>query len=376
MWKYLETPNGSEIASTLRAWSEERPGVGILALVSENDAHAVAMLQEAANGALCPLAGAIAPGLISEKGYRRKGIILLALDANIPQTLVPLPRKGMHTDDAAVAELAAFVQKHQTPNTTGTLLMFIDGMTPDVGTILDRLYLSVGNLVHYAGSNVGSETFQPVPCVFNNTSFVQDAALALLLPDHPGAALAHHYCVAASMGLATSTRQNCVSSINGQPAFDLYKSLVSSTLGVALTRENFYQHAVHFPLALQMAEGEPLVRIPVSIEEDGSLYCVGEVREASMLSIVKAPDPGKANTAEDVAAQLREQNPSGVLAFYCAGRLMQQGEEAAAAEIEHFRNALSPAPLFGILSLGEIANHLGNGYPRFHNATIVGLPWR
>jgi Na+/H+ antiporter NhaD/arsenite permease-like protein len=38
-------------------------------------------------------------------------------------------------------------------------------------------------------------------------------------------------------------------------------------------------------------------------------------------------------------------------------------------------DALAPAPVFGALSLGEIANYAGQGYPRFHNATIVALPW-
>jgi hypothetical protein len=38
-------------------------------------------------------------------------------------------------------------------------------------------------------------------------------------------------------------------------------------------------------------------------------------------------------------------------------------------------DALAPAQLFGALSLGEIANGQGEGYPRFHNATLVERPW-
>ncbi len=375
MWKYFELIDAAGIASTLRAWRKERPGLGVLALVCESETKAVSILQEAANSLILPLAGAIVPGLIVEGAFTRKGLLMLALDADIPQALVPLPRQGNFTSEAGLAELSAFVEGHRGDDGADTLLLFIDAMTPDIGSMLDRLYLAVGNQVHYAGTNVGSETFKPIPCLFNNTAFVQNAALALILPHHPGAMLAHHYCNAAPLGIATSTTLNRVTTINGRAAFELYQELASSMLDVELTRENFYQYAVHFPLAQQMAEGEPLVRIPVGVEDDGSLYCVGEVRESSMMSIVRAPEPGMAETAEDIAAVVREQKPAAVFGFYCAGRLMHQGESAAAAEIAHLQNFLSPAPLFGVLSLGEIANYRGHGYPRFHNATIVALPW-
>jgi hypothetical protein len=273
-----------------------------------------------------------------------------------------------------VAELAAFVEAHAAEDGNDTLLLFLDAMTPDVSSLLDRLYLTVGNQVRYAGTNVGSETFRPVPCLFDNTRFV-DGALALILPRHPGAVLAHHYGMTAPLSVATGTRGNRIAVIDGLPAFEVYRDLVARAHGVALTRENFYQHAVHFPLALYLAEGEPLVRIPVGVGDDGSLYCVGEVPEAALLSVVEAAPPDSPETAQAVAAGVRAQQPAAVLAFYCAGRLMHQGEAAAAREIAALQQALEPAPVFGALSLGEIANYAGLGYPRFHNATLVALSW-
>lgn len=375
LWQYFASADTGALEALMQTWREQRPGLGVLALVSEQEAAAVALLQRAANRSVIPLAGAIVPGLITATGFSRKGMLLVALDEGIAQAIVPLPRQGNDTDAAAVAELVGFVESHRGEEGSDTLMLFIDAMIPDVGALLDRLYLALGNQVRYAGTNVGSETFKPVPCLFNNTSFVESAVLALLLPQHPGATLAHHYSSAANLGIATSTAHNRVATINGRPAFDCYRELAASALGVELSRENFYQYAAHFPLAQQMAEGEPLVRIPVAVDEDGSLCCVGEVRESSMMSIVRAPEPGKPDTAQDVATLVCALNPPAVSAFYCAGRLMHQGKEAAAAELAHLRQALASAPVFGALSLGEIANYRGHGYPRFHNATIVALPW-
>jgi hypothetical protein len=376
MGKYLDSADAGAIAACLREWRRQRPDLGVLALASEHEPDAVAALQQAANPLGMPLAGAVVPGLIAGGSFRRHGVLLLALDAATPHVIVPLARSGEHTDDAAVAELAAFVEAHAGEDDDDTLLLFVDGMTPDVSSLLDRLYLAVGNRVRYAGSNVGSESFRPVPCLFDNLRCVGGAALALLLPRHPGAALAHRYGEAASLSVATSSRGNRVASIDGLPAFEAYQELIARAHGVALTRENFYQHVVHFPLALHLAEGEPLVRIPVAVDDDGSLYCVGEVPEAALLSIVEAAPPGSPETARAVAAGVRAHHPAAVLAFACAGRLMHQGEAAAAMELAELQAALAPAPVFGALSLGEIANYEGQGYPRFHNATLVALPWR
>lgn len=375
MWQYLESADAKAITACLREWRNQRPGLGILALASEHEPDAVAALQHAANQVGLSLAGAVVPGLIVDGGFRRQGMLLLALDATTPQRIVPLPRAGDGTDEAAVAELVAFVEAHAGEDDDDTLLLFLDAMTPDVSSLLDRLYLAVGDRVRYAGSNVGSETFRPVPCLFDNTHFVDGAALALMLPHHPGAALAHGYGGSAHLSMATSTRGNRIASIDGLPAFEAYRELIARAHGVALTRENFYQHIVHFPLALHLAEGEPLVRIPVAVDDDGSLHCVGEVPEAALLSVVEATPPGSLETARAVAAGVRAHYPAAVLAFSCAGRLMHQGEAAAAMEFAELQDALAPAPVFGALSLGEIANHEGQGYPRFHNATLVALPW-
>ncbi|HMA11591.1 MAG TPA: FIST C-terminal domain-containing protein [Steroidobacteraceae bacterium] len=374
LWTYLAAADTAAIITTFQAWRTQRPSLGILALASEHEPGAVAALQQAASQTALPLAGAVVPGLIVEGEIKRHGVLLLALDG-APQAIVPLARGGVGTDEAAVAELAAFIDTHAGEEGSDTLLLLIDAMTPDVGSLLDRLYLDVGNRVSYAGANVGSETFKPVPCLFDNTRFVQGAALALILRQHPGAVLAHGYSRTTALCVATGTVGNRIAVINGQPAFEVYRELIAATHGVDLNRENFYQYAVRYPLALHLAEGEPLVRIAVAVDDDGSLHCVGEVPESSLLYVVEAPRPDSLETARAVAAGIRAHAPAAVLAFYCAGRLMHHGEAAAARELCALRDELAPAPQFGALSLGEVANYQGQGYPRFHNATLVALPW-
>ena len=373
-WSYLDTLAGPDIAAILQEWRRHRPGTGVFALVCEREREAVALLQEIAAAEAMPLVGAIVPGLIAEAKFWRKGVLLVAFDATISRQIVPLPHAENYTADATVEVLADFVATHADENGGDTLLLLVDATTPDVASILDRLYLEVGDLVNYAGACVGSETFQPTPCLFDGEVFMGGAALALLLRQHPGAILAHHYRGSEALCVATATAGSRVEAIDGRPAFEVYRHLMAREYGIDLDLESFYRYAVHFPFALNRAQGESLVRIPVKAEENGSVYCVGEVPENALLSVVRAVMPGNLAAAREVGASVRAVSASGALAFYCAGRWLHLDEAAATAELAALAGELVPAPLVGALCLGEISSGYGQ-YPAFHNATITALPW-
>ncbi|HRD50583.1 MAG: FIST C-terminal domain-containing protein [Candidatus Competibacter sp.] len=375
-WKYFDTLVRQDIAAILETWREHQhqAGTGVFALVCEQEREAVALLQQVAAALSMPLMGAVVPGLVAEARFWRRGILLVAFDAATPRRIVPLPHVENRTTDSAVESLADFVATHADENGDDTLLLLVDAMIPDLTSLLDRLYLEIGDQVNYAGTCVGSETFQSVPCLFDNEVLVEGAAFALLLRQHPGATLAHHYRGDEALWVATATTGSHVDAIDGKPAFEVYRELMASEYGIDLDRENFYRYAVHFPFALNRAQGESLVRIPVKVEPDGSVYCSGEVPENALLSVVRAVAPGSLKTAHEVGEGVRSRAASGVLAFYCAGRLMHLDEDAATAELSALVRELAPAPLFGALCLGEI----GSGrrqYPAFHNATIMALPW-
>lgn len=375
LWKYLETVTRADMDSTLEAWRRQQSGLGVLALVSEQEQGVVALLQLAATEAGMPLAGAVVPGLIADASFWRKGVLLISFDAGFPRMIVPLTKEMHRTSDAAVSKLADFIDTHAGEDGSDTLLMFVDAMTPDVTSLLSRLYLEIGDQVKYVGTSVGSETFKSVPCVFDNENFIQDGLLAMLLPRYPSAVIAHHYCGDASLRVATATDGNRIRMIDGQPAFDIYRELMASAYAIDLTQESFYRYAVHYPFAINLAEGEPLVRLPVAVENDGSIFCSGEIPENALLSIVEAVPAGNMITARELATGVRALDPAGALAFYCAGRHLHLDDGAAKKELAALAEGLAPTVLVGALSLGEIGSGQQQGYPQFHNATIVVLPW-
>jgi hypothetical protein len=260
-----------------------------------------------------------------------------------------------------------------------TLFMLFDAMVPNIGSLLDNIYLHLANRVHYAGANAGSETFQPMPCLFDSERTVQNGVLLMLLTQHKGAILEHGYHTNPHTSYATSTNGNCISQIDWQPAFKVYQELVREHFGEEVTAENFYQYGVHFPFGIVRANHHVVVRIPVRLTEDGSLFCVGEVPANSVLTLLKAPTVRSVETLHNLTEGLQALNgdvkDTEILLFYCAGRRLHLGIPMATTELEAFAGLIHASKIAGALSLGEIGGLTVHGYPLFHNATLVASCW-
>jgi hypothetical protein len=241
--------------------------------------------------------------------------------------------------------------------------------------MLEEIYLRLADRVRYVGANAGSESFRPMPCLFDDQRVVGGGVLCVLLPPAVSTALGHGYPAPEQLLSATATEGNRIVAIDWQPAFTAYRELIRQRHGIELTPENFYQHAVHFPIGLLRANGEMLVRIPVALDEHGALTCIGEVPEQAMLVVTPAPEP---DAVHCVQALVQALGPSAIdhpaLVFYCAGRRLHMGD-AVGRELQDLIDRLHCPTLAGALSLGEIGNTQPWGYPMFHNAALVCASW-
>lgn len=361
------------ISDRLGQWRDAFPSAGVLALVAEREVDGVPQLQALCRERDMPLLGAVFPEVHVDGRFHRDGVLLILLN----------PMAGFHrivefNPDgsgamAQVEALAAHLRGRLNSDTPSTLLMLFDALVPNIGSILEALYLQLAESVHYVGSNAGSESFQPMPCLFDSDRLVGQGLLVVLLAEHEGAVLEHGYQPPDRLIAATSTEGNRINSIGWQPAFDVYRKQIRQYFGIEVNRDNFYDYAVHFPFGIIRADNEVLVRIPVSIEEDGSLFCIGEVPEHSVLTLLEAPAKNALQTARQLAERLDDSSKC-VLNFYCAGRRMHLGKEAAVEELHSLQQAIGSSPVFGALSLGEIGSSHRGGYPLFHNAALICMP--
>lgn len=376
--RYLELDEAS-IRATLDAWSASGPLPGILALLPEAEMARLPILQAACRARGIKLLGAVFPALLHDRQFVTTGVWLLAFHESPAYFLLPaLGDAGQPAGERLVAAVRECLGKQAAGAHRPTLFLVFDGMVPNIASLLDEVYLAVSNRIEYAGVNAGSERFQPMPCLFDEDSLVGDGVLGVLLPEEGVPALAHGFAPPEKAMSATSTDGNRIAMIDWQPAFAVYRDLIAADYGIALTPENFYQYAVHFPFGILLANGEVVVRIPVALAEDGSLLCIGEVPENAVLVLLKAPAFDAGDCVEHLCRSLQaasgELRGRALLTFYCAGRRMHLGD-AAAQELALLDRRSGAAVLGGALSLGEIGSTRRRGYPMFHNATLVCSPW-
>lgn len=367
--------NAAAIEQTLDEWTVGRPGMGIVALLPEAEKESLPLLQAACRGRAVPLAGAIFPALIDGAHFVSEGAWLLNFPQMPPHFLIPALNSGAPgAVDRLVGEVRRLLPELAAGAARPTLFMVFDGMVPNIASILDGIYLELANRVEYGGVNAGSESFQPMPCLFDENRLVGDGVLGLLLPGELAPLMEHGFSQPERAMTATSTAGNRIAMIDWQPAFDVYQALIKSEYGIDLTRENFYQYGVHFPFGILRANGDVVVRIPVALSDDGALYCVGEVPENTMLVLLKAPSAGANGCIDRLAERLGRQAGGQLLTFYCAGRRLHLGSDAE-GELDALSARTGAAGLAGALSLGEIGSTTRSGYPMFHNATLVCAPW-
>ncbi|MCC6527363.1 MAG: FIST C-terminal domain-containing protein, partial [Polyangiaceae bacterium] len=303
---YCETVAAPATRETVAAWRTEHREMGLLALVAEADrALEVPALQELCHDLQVPLVGAVFPAVLFQSRFRTRGSVLVRLDrmpfAALYHPLNAADPASHEVRARMIADLAGRLGR-----TRGSaLFLVVDQMVANVATLLDDLYLTLADRVRYLGANAGSETFQPMPCLFDGAQVAQDGAIAMLLEAHPGAAVEHCYRVPERLVSATSTEGNRIIAIDWRPAFEAYQQAVQAEYGVAINRENFYAYAVHFPFGIVRAGAEVVVRIPVSLQPDGSLFCVGEVPPNAVLALLHAPAVDSVRTVNTLVATLR-----------------------------------------------------------------------
>ncbi len=376
--RYLASVEAGTLDSVLTAWQATQPAMGICALLPEAEKDNLPVLQAACRSKNIPLAGAIFPALLEGGQFRTQGVWLMRFE-HMPHYML---LEDMPVDAPSATERMREVSAELVTQLNGsaeaTLFMLFDAMQPNIGSILDELYLNLANRVHYVGVNAGSETFQPMPCLFDAERVVGNGALFMLIPNHKGAILEHGYHAPTRTVYATSTEGNRIAQIDWRPAFEVYQELVREQYRVEINKENFYEHAVHFPFGIVRANHHVVVRIPVALNDDGSLFCVGEVPANSVLTLLERPEVDTHETLRVLMEGLSAMGGDAggnLLLFYCAGRRMHLGMDLATTELQEFCVRTAPSAVAGALSLGEIGGSTLHGYPLFHNATLVAARW-
>ncbi|MGI5862761.1 MAG: FIST signal transduction protein [Myxococcales bacterium] len=327
-----------------------------------------------------PWVGCSAPAVFAGSALMREGLVLGVISSGEAYVGVgvagPVSRNPVHASAAAVAR-ALDQMPARRPGRSRALLLFVDAAGGNGAEVVRGAVREGGAGVIWAGGGAGSGDLGSAPSALyaRGVTYTDSAvAAALDLPGPIGVGMRHGWRPYGPPLMVTRSRGPITCELEYEPAFEIYRRIAGDQ-GDTVSLESFATFAMTHPLGIPQADGEHVIRDPLSVEPDGALRCVTEVPDGSLVRLMQGTPKALLLAAREAAYLARQKtgmSMGGALVFDCVSRYLMLGE-AFGEEIESFVTALGPStPMMGCLSFGEIGA-LGSGVPQFHNKTAVVL---
>ena len=283
--------------------------------------------------------------------------------------------RGVRSDPVGAAEqfVAAFQGEDAPEFEHRSALVLTDALAGFADRLVDELTVQTGGTYKFFGGGAGDNARFVRTNVFAGTDVLEDAVVVLeILSKKPiGLGVEHGWMPASAPMRVTEAEGMRVSSIDGAPAIEAYE------LHAAATGQNFepadpLPFFLHNVLGIDTPGGFKL-RVPLSVEADGSLLFAAEVPEGATMRMMRtSSDSAVAATAsatQTALSQLGDHKPQVALFFDCVATRLRMGE-GFNLELDALREELGGAGFAGCNTHGQIARG-DRQFTGFHNCTAV-----
>ena len=366
---YISDVNPKEIISAITRM-EIKEGDVVAIMLGEKNKPNIKQLISELNEKRVDFFGGIFPGIIYGNQKYEEGAILMVL----PALERPFLIKGLNTENLNLPDFGNGI--FENPKKKYTAMILVDGLTSNTSLFLSEMFNRFGNSVHYFGGGAGSLTLKQEPCLFTSEGFAQDAAIVTFIKLESNLGVRHGWERIMGPFVATKTRKNIIMELNWKNAFQVYQKTVEGDSKKKLTPKNFFDIAKGYPFGIHKEGMEDIVRDPINVNERGELFCVGEVPENTVLSILKGGKDSLIQAAGQAAEDCLQSGMKTIrqcLIADCISRtIFLEGKFMKELETVNQKiHTIAPrhTPM-GILTLGEISSY-GEGFLEFFNKTIV-----
>lgn len=321
------------------------------------------------------LAGCSTAGEITEQGLAEGGIAVLLVRWGEASHLVKLtPRTDIALGQVAQQLQTPLFDKAMDLGKRAACVVLGDGLSPMFEQVVTQLRRSAhGEHSVVGGGAADGRRFGQTQVAANDLFAEGGMVCVQVMTKNPwGVGVAHGVHPVSSRMTVTESNGNVVETIDGRPAFSIYREYAAS-LGVELSEANAPQFLVENELGVLLFEDLVRVRAGLKVGARGSIVFAGEVPEGSTVCIVRGEADEILSAAKSAAlrakAGLGDVPAAGVLVFSCVCRGMVLGSRYG-EEIQALRSVFPDVPIAGFSSYGEVActSQKLDGY---HNDAIV-----
>jgi len=254
------------------------------------------------------------------------------------------------------------------PTNYETAFVFVDAYATGIDSIIDSLFRTYSVALDFIGGGAGTLDDDHGPCLFTNKGVIEDAAVIAAINQPITVGVKHGWKEIDGPFRVTDATGSTIETLDGKPAFSIYRDIIEEAAGRTITKENFFEVAKSYPFGITRMDAEQIVRDPFSVDADGSITCFGTVSEGEFVAILEANPRSLINAARTASATARRGSSADMLVFFdCISRVLYLEDE-----FDRELAAVTPEerPLFGALTIGEIAND-GSGHLDYYTKTAV-----
>ncbi len=252
-------------------------------------------------------------------------------------------------------------------------MLLADALSGYTDEIIDKLTEQTGGTYQFFGGGAGDNAQFKNTCVFFDTEIIPDAVVLLeILSNKPiGLGISHGWYPGSELYRVTEVNESVLISLNAMPAVEVFTDYANLT-GHNFDHDDPIPFFLHNILGIKMEAGYKL-RVPLSVNSDGSVTCASNLPVGSLVSIMTTKTQAAMEAAETATkkaiGQLQGNKPNIGLFFDCVATRLRLGNNFD-FELKAVKNAFNPTKFVGCNTHGQVARMDGQ-FSGFHNCSAV-----
>ncbi len=325
-----------------------------------------------------PWAGCCTAGVFAGSKLLQQGVVVGVFSSQSLRPGVgvggPISVDPRSAGRAAVAE--AFASLPPVPESgQRAVIVLPDALTGNAVEVIRGAAEEAGTGVVWAGGGAGDSLRSHKTAQFARGQAFRDRVVVIAMDAGPFATgIRHGLRPYGPPTMVTRAEGPVAFELEYEPAFEVYRRTAASR-GDDVTRESFARFATSHPLGIPQASGEFVIRDPLEVLADGSLRCIAEVPDGSLVRVMEGNPDALISAGYEAALTARKSLPGpvgGAVVFDCVSRYIALGERIREELAGIGEGIGGGVPLMGCLTFGEVGA-AESGMPQFHNKTAVVL---
>ncbi|MCD4796083.1 MAG: FIST C-terminal domain-containing protein [Candidatus Cloacimonetes bacterium] len=365
--EYINSKETELLNRKLGEYENDNNIKGILLLACDANNYTADNLDPILKSVNKKIFGGIFPSIIFNNKKHETGFIIAGFEDSLAlKHITNISSQEVSFDDKMIEIVDEY-------HDSKTMFVFVDGLTERINSFIESIFTIFGLEYNFIGGGAGSLTLKQKPCIITNSGLKQDCAVIAGIKLNSGIGVKHGWNSISGPYKVTSADKTVIKELDFKPAFEVYKEVVENHSGKSINSDNFYEIAKAYPFGINKIDTEKIVRDPLFTGNNNSLICVGEVETGYFVDILT----GDKNTLIEAAGKavksaMRDKDGGSenfIFFIDCISRVLFL-EDDFSNELEEVLSNNNKLPVFGALTLGEIANSKRD-FLEFHNKTVV-----